>query len=399
MSIHPLKVTHAALSLDVGGLERNIVNQIRQAPVLGQEISVIALERAGTLAPAAESLGATVLCASKRPGLRPQIALRLRAMLKRLDPDIVHTHQIGPLFYIRLATMGLRKPPIIVHTEHGKEPYADSRKLRALARFGAQRAQVFYCLTNDMADAVLAHRIAPADRVRVIRNGIDFSNYAAPRDTRAIRESLNIPQGAAVIGTIGRLTEIKRQEVLLKAFTTLSKTIPAAHLLLVGDGPLRRELEQLAGSLNIAARVHFAGYQADTAPYLHAMNVFVLPSRSEGTPQSILEACIAHIPVIASRVGGIPEVIRHDETGLLFESGDEQSLAKLLIELLGEPDRARSLAVSAKRFVESRFDIRRMAREYHEEFVRLLAAREATPQQGLDLIESPASAEHPLGIH
>ncbi len=216
MSTRPLRVVHVTLSLDVGGLERNIVNQIRQAPALGQHISVICLERPGTLAPVAESLDATVLSANKKPGLRPQIALRLRAILKHLKPDVIHTHQIGPLFYIRLAEIGLPKPPIIVHTEHGREPYAASRKLRALARFGARNAQVFYCLTNDMADAVLAHQIAPADRVRVIHNGIDFANYVTPHNIDTIRDSLGIPQHAPVVGTIGRLTEIKRQDVLLR---------------------------------------------------------------------------------------------------------------------------------------------------------------------------------------
>ena len=151
--------------------------------------------------------------------------------------------------------------------------------------------------------------------------------------------------------------------------------IPAAHLLLIGDGPLQRDLESLARELGIASSVHFAGYQSDTAPYMQAMNLFALTSRSEGMPQSILEACIAKIPVIASNVGGIPEVIRHDQTGLLFPPGDHAALAGAIIELLGNPVRARALAENAHGFVESTFDIRRMAREYHEHFLQLLAAR------------------------
>ncbi len=375
MSTPALKVAHVALSLDVGGLERNIVNQIRQAPALDQQISVICLERPGTLAPTAESLGARVVCVHKKPGLRPQIALRLRSILRDLQPDVIHTHQIGPLFYTRLAACGLATP-LIVHTEHGKEPYPSSRKLRLLARFAARRAQIFYCLTQDMADHVLASRIVAPNRVRVIHNGIDFSSYITPQDTRAVRDSLGIPCDAPVIGTIGRLTEIKRQDVLIRAFAAVREKLPAAHLLLVGDGPLLTELRALAESLNVAPFVHFAGYQQRTAPYLQAMNVFALTSRSEGMPQALLESCIAAIPVIASRVGGIPEVIDHRHTGLLCEPGDAAALAAGILDLFDQPDRARSFAAAAKTRVQAVFDIARMAREYHDHFLQLLPPRQ-----------------------
>ncbi|HEX8523947.1 MAG TPA: glycosyltransferase [Tepidisphaeraceae bacterium] len=370
MPIPALKVAHVALSLDVGGLERNIVNQVRQAPALDQQISVICLERPGTLAPTAESLGATIRCTDKRPGLRLDILPRLRKIIRQLKPDIIHTHQIGPLFYTRLAATGLRIP--IVHTEHGREPYESGAKFRALSRFAARSARIFYCLTEDMKKHVLAHRITSSDKIRVIHNGIDFTPYTTPHDTAAVRAQLNIPHDAVVIGTIGRLNEIKRQDVLLKAFATVRATIPGAHLLLVGDGPLKSDLESLAQQLNIKHHIHFAGYQSNTAPYMQAMNLFTLTSRSEGMPQSILEACVAGIPVIASNVGGIPEVIRHNQTGLLFPAGDDQALARNIINLLENPVEASRLATAAKAYVESTFDIRRMAREYHHHFLDLL---------------------------
>ncbi len=183
------------------------------------------------------------------------------------------------------------------------------------------------------------------------------------------------------------------------AFAALSKSLPAAHLLLVGDGPLRGDLQDLAQSLDIGDHVHFTGYQPDTAPYVQAMNVFVLSSRSEGTPQSILEACVAQIPVIASRVGGIPEIIRHNETGLLFESADDATLTTLLSELLSDPDRAQSLAANAKMFVEARFDIRRMAREYHEQFLRLLATADGARQNTHGMLPPHTNPSHSIGVH
>jgi glycosyltransferase involved in cell wall biosynthesis len=377
----PLKVTHVVLSLDVGGLERNVVNQIRVGPEIGEDVSVLCIERPGVLAPRARSLGATVLCADKRPGLRFGVIKRIRAALRELQPDVVHTHQIGPLFYTGLATRGLGIP-LIVHTEHGKQNYAGRRRLRWLGRFAGRFTSLFYCLSQDMADAVLASKIVEPEKVRVIMNGIDTDFYRRSRDhdSSALRRSLRIPADAPVVGTIGRLNEIKRQDVLLNGFAQLRFTLPDAHLMIVGDGALMDTLKEQARSLEIADRVHFVGYQEDTTPFLHAMDVFSLTSRSEGMPQSILEACVAEIPVIASRVGGIPEVIEDGVTGLLFPAGDAGALAAGLCRLLVDRDRATAMARTACQHVVAMFDIRRMAAEYHAEFQELLAQRDSTVQ-------------------
>ena len=384
----PLKVTHVVLSLDVGGLERNVVNQIRVGPEIGQDVSVLCIERPGALASRARSLGAAVLCADKRPGLRLGVIKQIRSALRELQPDVVHTHQIGPLFYTGLATRGLGIP-LIVHTEHGKQNYAGRRRLRWLGRFAGRFTSLFYCLSQDMADAVLASKIVEPEKVRVIMNGIDTDFYRRSRDhdSSALRRSLRIPADAPVVGTIGRLNEIKRQDVLLNGFAQLRFTLPDAHLMIVGDGALMDTLKEQARTLEIADRVHFVGYQEDTTPFLHAMDVFTLTSRSEGMPQSILEACVAEIPVIASRVGGIPEVIEDGVTGLLFPPGDAGALAAGLCRLLVDRDHATAMARTACQHVVAMFDIRRMAAEYHAEFQELLAQRDFTAQP-----VAPASA-------
>ena len=385
----PLKVAHVVLSLDVGGLERNVVNQIRVGPEIGQEVSVICVERPGALAPRARSLGATVLCADKRPGLRVGVLKRLRAALRELRPDVVHTHQIGPLFYTGLAATGL-SIPLIVHTEHGKQNYAGRRRLRWLGRMAGRFTSVFYCLSQDMADAVIASKIVPPEKVRVIMNGIDTDFYRRRRDATEVRRSLRIPAEATIVGTVGRLNEIKRQDVLLNGFAQFRCTVPDAHLLMVGDGPLMDALREQARQLDIADRVHFVGYQEDTTPFLHAMDVFTLTSRSEGMPQALLEACVAEIPVIASRVGGIPEVIEDGVTGLLFPPGDAGALAAGLCRLLVDRDRATAMARTACQHVVAMFDIRRMAAEYHAEFVGLLAEN-----RSMDEDAAPASNQVP----
>jgi glycosyltransferase involved in cell wall biosynthesis len=367
----PLRVTHVTLSLDVGGLERNIVNQVREGHKLGQEVSVVCLERPGTLAAQVEALGGSVTCLHKRPGLRPELIGQMRHTLRRLRPHVAHTHQIASLLYTGLAARGAGVP-LVVHTEHGKERYADRLRTRLLGRLAGRYAARFFCLSEDMAAAVKAHRIVSPAKVRVILNGIDTARFQQRGEARALRQELGIPAGAPVIGTVGRLTPVKRQDLLLRAFARVREQVPEARLLLVGDGPLLEQLQGLAAELGVGGATHFAGYQPEPQRYLHLIDVFALTSASEGIPQALLEASAAGIPSIASQVGGIPEVIEEGRSGLLFPSGDQGALTGGILALLTEADLARRLGESARDRVESLFHIRRMAAEYHEQFLELL---------------------------
>jgi sugar transferase (PEP-CTERM/EpsH1 system associated) len=372
---NPLRIAHVVLSMDVGGLERNVLNQIRVGPRHGQEHSVICLERPGELARQAEDLGARLVTMGKLPGIRPATAARVAGALRGLRPDVVHTHQIGALLYAGPGAW-LAGVPLVVHTEHGRQRYATRLRTRWLGRVAGRYASRFFCLTRDMAGAVVAERVVPQNKVRVILNGIDTAAYQQPCDTLAVRQSLGIPPDAPLIGTVGRLAEVKRQDRLIQAFAVVRRRFADAHLLLVGDGPLLHDLRQLATALGVSDRVHFAGFQSPTTPYLRAMDIFALTSRSEGTPQALLEASVAGIAVIGSRVGGIPEVIEHGATGLLFDPDEENSLADGLIRLLTDSQLARRLGQAARERVEGQFDIGRMVKDYQQHFEELLLLRQ-----------------------
>jgi glycosyltransferase involved in cell wall biosynthesis len=369
-----IRVVHIVLSMDVGGMERGLVNQIREGQKLGEAIDVVCLERPGVLAPQLQALGVSVHCVHKKPGVRLRVIPALAKLLCRLQPDVVHTHQVGPLFYGSTAARRARVPAVI-HTDHGKH-YGRLRN-RWLSRIAGRFADLFFCLTTDMANEVAARGIVPQSKIRVIANGIDLSRFQQARDKNRLRESLGLPIGIPLIGTIGRLVEVKRQDVLLRGFANLRDRAPEAHLVFVGDGPLLPELSALAETLHVRPYTHFVGYQAHPEDYLQALDVFALTSRSEGMPQTIMEASAAGIPVIASRVGGLPEIIEHEQSGLLFPAGDEAALAAGIWQLLSEKERAREMSEVGKRRVAERFDVRRMAADYHEYFRQLLERRQA----------------------
>ncbi len=212
---HPLKVVHVMLSLDVGGLERNVVNQVRQAPNFNQQVTVICLDTPGAMAGDVEALGGRVLCLHRRPGIRPGLIRKLATFFREIQPDVVHTHQIASLLYAGLAARR-SGVPVVVHTEHGQERYATRRRTRLLGRIAGRYARRFYCLTADMAGRIASYRIVPDEKIRQIVNGIDVTQFTRRYDTVPIRLAMGIPLDVPLIGTVGRLSEVKRQDLLLR---------------------------------------------------------------------------------------------------------------------------------------------------------------------------------------
>ena len=368
---HPLGVAHLVLSLDLGGLERVVLELVREARESGRRADVVCLDRPGLLAPRVEDLGGRVRCIARRPGERLGTIGRLKAALRELRPDVVHSHQIGALLYGGPAARAAGVP-LTVHTEHGKH-YSGRLRTRLVGRLAGRFAARFFCVSADIAAEALSSRIVPRRKVHVIPNGIETSRFLGGDDGGSLRRSLAIPPDVPVIGTVGRLGEIKRQDLLIRAFGRVRSRKPDVHLLLVGDGPLREELGELATALGLDGSVHFAGYQPEPERYLRVMDVFALTSRSEGMPLAVLEAWATGIPVVATRVGGLPELIEEGRTGVLIEPDDEAGLAEALCDLVLDRDRARQLGEAGSRQVRSRFDSRVMASGYNLHYADLLA--------------------------
>jgi glycosyltransferase involved in cell wall biosynthesis len=197
----------------------------------------------------------------------------------------------------------------------------------------------------------------------VVRNGIPTA--AVDRSVGAeLRATLGIPQDAFVVGTIARLAAVKRQDLMLRAFATLSDGVPAARLLLVGDGPERSNLAALANELRVADRVVFAGYQSAPERFLAVFDAFALSSDSEGLPLSLLEGWSAGLPVVVSAVGGLAVTVAHERDGLLFSKGDAGAMATALRRLAVDPSLCLRLGENGRAKVRAEYSLERMASEY-----------------------------------
>ncbi|MGA3067357.1 MAG: glycosyltransferase [Tepidisphaeraceae bacterium] len=367
-----LRVMHVVLSLDVGGLERVVLSLVSRAASLGQIPTVLCIERRGDLADECEKLGAPVYCVGKRPGLRPGIARPIADLMRQLRPDVVHTHQIAALLY---AGRAARRAGIanVVHTEHGKN-YAGRFRTRMLGRWAGRYAKRFFCVSSDIAAEVAEWRVVGSKKLTVVRNGIDMDDIDSATAAQTVRADMGIPLGAAVIGTVGRLSDIKRQDVLIRALARLRRQQADIHLLLVGDGPRRGDLVKLAWKLGLTDAVHFAGYQNQPQKYLAAMDVFALSSASEGMPLSVLEAWAARKPVVAFHVGGLPEIVEQRRSGILVPAGHETELTAAILEVISNPKFASELAAEGRRRVENEFSLTRTAQRYDDEY-RALGAK------------------------
>ena len=289
----------------------------------------------------------------------------LRALIARERIDIVHTHHLGPLLHAFLAGLGSRRWRW-VHTEHIR-PDVDTGYPGWLVRSAPWMFPSAGVVTG-VSDAVGAYFREEArldsPRVRVIYNGVDVDTFSGPYDGAAKRTDLGISPQDWVIGLVGSLRPQKNHQLLLRALARILPSVPEARLVLAGDGELRGSLEALAGELRIQDRVRFLGPRSDVPELLATFDVYCLPSHYEGMPLTVFEAMAAGVPVVATRVVGIQEVVRDRETGLLVPPNDPDALAQALMQARWNPDLCQELSVAGRHYVNTHARLKDMVDQY-----------------------------------
>lgn len=351
MNTDRLRIAHVTQGLDVGGQEKLLVEFARHADRRRFELFVIVLGGRGTLAAALEDLGCTVLTLDEPTGLRPGLVRRLARLLRTQRIDVVHTHDDRPLLYGMIAAWwaGVRRR---IHTHHhGAVPYI-TRRQRVLQGWAARLCDRFVCVSHDSARYAVALGVAAA-RVLTLHNGIDLERFpfTGPR-----------ADGPAV--TVARLSPEKDVANLLRAAREVVAAAPEFRLEIAGDGPCREELLRLTGELSLTGRVRFLGEVRDVSTLLGGARLFVLPSQTEGVSLTILEAMARGLPVVATHVGGNPEVVIAEETGLLVPARDPAALAAALLRVHRDAEMARRLGEAGRHRAETLFDVRHMVACY-----------------------------------
>lgn len=346
----PTRVVHVTGCLEMGGQEKLLIEFARHADRRRFELRFVSLAGRGALAADLEALGWPVTALDAPPGLRPGLVGTLVRLFRAWGAQVVHTHNERPLIYAAPAAK-LARVRRVIHTKHGRGT-GNSRRQLWLTALAARFANEFVGVADDCARLAVAQGV-PARRVRTLHNGIDTRRFAYRGPC---------PDGPAVL--VARLCPEKDVPTLLDAVALAVSRRPDFRLQIAGDGICLPELRRRAAELNLDGHVAFLGMVDDVPALLAGARLLVLSSISEGVSLTLLEAMACGLPVIATRVGGTPEVVADGATGLLVPPRDPSALAAALLELYADVGRCRRLGEVGRRRVEESFDVRRMVARY-----------------------------------
>jgi glycosyltransferase involved in cell wall biosynthesis len=366
------RVVYLAHAFMVGGAEEMVLNLVRHLPPRF-EPHVCCMYEAGPIGEEIRKTGVSFSVLGLSPGLRrPLDVLRLRDHLRQLRAQIVHAFLLPASLYGRAAAM-LAHVPIVIGTE--VNIYEHKRLHHIWAERLLMRAtDAVIASAESVRDFYVRQVHADPARVEVIYNAVDWSQLETTMSRETVHAEAGVPAGVPVAGIIARLTPQKAHTVLFDALTR-RRELERLHLLVVGDGELGAALAAQVSALGLDSRVHFLGARRDLGNLLNAVDVFVMPSFWEGLPLSMVLAMGAGLPVVATRVAGIPEVVQDEVSGLLVPPADADALAGALARLAEDAALRARLGDAARRFVRPRFGVDGYVSSVTALYDRLLSAK------------------------
>ena len=329
----------------------------------------------GPLEKCLRQLGIQVTVIDERRHGAVAMTRALTRLCRDNEVDVLHAHRYNDTV-LATAAATLAGTPRVVRTVHGlREPFSGWKRLKFAAYEWLERAalrrraDLIIGVSNQIADG-LRRSYRRVDVAR-IHNGIELRAVAAGRRREQVRRELGVAPHALLIGTVGRLDVVKGNAILLHAARRILRTRPDAIFLIVGDGPLREQLRLLAIALDIEHACIFTGARRDVYDLVNAMDVFALPSLHEGIPMALLEAMALQVPVVATEVGGVPEIIQDGVNGLLVPPDDAEALAHACLAIARDGQRARWFTARSRQLVRRSFSIERSGRALLQAYRRL----------------------------
>lgn len=361
-----LRVLHIVLNLNVGGLERFIVELIKNFS--GDVVTyILCLEEEGVLA---GQVNGTVIALNEKPGLKLKSINKITEIIRQNKIHLVHTHNEAAHFYGAIAGVFCKLP--VIHTRHGRYQHSSNKKmlLNTLASLLSTR---IVGVSDDISHLITKAEFIKKEKVLTILNGVDIGEYL-PRVSGMIPADIfGATAGCVRIGIVARLDMVKDHANLLDACDLLHKQAVDFRLIVVGDGPLRCQLEHRVKELQLDQKVGFTGTRHDIAAVLNMLDIFVLSSKSEGISMTLLESMSCCLPVVATEVGGNPEVVVDGETGYLVPPENPGALADKLLQLILDPALRKSMGVAGREQIMSKFSISQTASAYEQLYQGVLA--------------------------
>ena len=364
----PLRVMFVITSMPVGGAETLLVELIRRMDRERFQPELCCLKYYDVLGEelAREIPTFTGLLAHKYD---VGVLGRLKRLMRQRKIDAVVTVGTGgdKMFWGRLAGW-LAGAPVICSSLHST---GLPDHVEFLNRLLSPLTDAFIAVAESHGCYLAAHEGCPAKKIRVIPNGVDVERFHPRWPDRALQQELGLDANAPVVGIVAALRPEKNHELFLQVAAMVRAKLPAARFLVVGDGPQRATLEKLAENLNITEAVRFLGTRSDVPELLSLMDVLVLTSHMEANPICLLEAMASEKPVVATRVGSVPETVLDGRTGFLVPAGDSEALAQRVLELLTDRVRAATLGLAGREHVIAHWSVDRMVQGYEDLLTRI----------------------------
>ena len=365
----PPLVVHVIYRLAVGGLENGLVNLINRMPPERYRHAIVCIDDYTDFRNRIQRPDVEVYALHKQPGKDPAAYVRFWRLLRRLRPAIVHTRNIGALpFQLPAVLAGVSGR---VQSEHGRDSndiHGTNRKYLILRRLLRPWVGCHIALSRDLADWLEAYAGVNGRQTSQIYNGVDTERFSLTPQRAPLSAGKPFPADAVVIGTIGRMQGEKDQLTLVRAFISLLDSVENGRerlrLVLVGEGPLRRQAQALLQEAGAEDLAWLPGTRDDAPALMQGLDIFVLPSLIEGVSNTILEAMATGLPVVATRVGGNPELVVEGETGLLTPPADSAAMADAIHRYVDDPDLRRRHGAAGRERVVRKFSMDGMVAGY-----------------------------------
>ena len=394
----PPLIVHLLYRLDFGGLETVLAECINRMAPDKYRHAIVCLTDYTAFADKITRPGVCLYALHKPPGLGLATHVRLWQLLRRLRPVILHTYNLSAIEYALTATVA--GVPVRVHAEHGRDlsdPTGANRKHNLLRRLMTPFIDTFIPVSKDLRHWLQTVIRVPQAKNLLINNGVDTDQFQLGAQINAPGASagLGMPvETTYTIGTVGRIQDIKNHHGLVLAFEQLCTMLPEqAHrlrLTIAGDGPLMPALRQQVGASRVGNQITLLGARSDIAALMRGFSVFILPSFAEGTPITLLEAMATSLPVVASDVGGIPEVVSPGRNGTLVMPTDHAGMAAALAAYFSDPIMAACHGAAARATIEQHYSITAMLANYTALYDALCLRKVRAPISGKTL---PSCAE------
>lgn len=375
-----LRILQIVDGFRMGGAENKLWELIERLDTEKYEISLANVGPTGPLQSQFEKLGIEMFHFPRRFSFDPLPLLQLRRLIRARQIDIIQTTLLWADIIGGVAAWWAKAPAMISWetVTHNGDPYHNNLQRRLGYEWVMKHCDLIVAVSHEVGNSVQQQRRIPPEKIRVIHYGVDLQKFFPRRDEAALakRRELGVASADLLIAITARLEPLKGHRYFIDAFAPVVKQFPQVQAIFVGDGSLRRELEQQAQLLGLGNHIKFLGVRKDVSEILSAIDLLVLPALGgEGLPNVLLEGMACAKPVIATRVGGVPELVREGENGYLVPPEDVPALQKALIHALADRQRLRRMAEVARRIVEDEFSLRLQVSRFEEIFDRLAAEK------------------------